>query len=179
MANPSKFSKSEQLLLVSIPYRVGIWISMVDDNTKTKFDDKQERKALETAILDLAGRSKKMPFAANLMNQVQSSESLWPVWEQQAAEALVLTDLEQALALCADKRSGAELKQYKWTVWQIAIIVAQAYGEHIDPDNEMHVDRFFAWVGSSIGRPQLGKNPENMSAKEKTALKKLRAVLKG
>ena len=43
----------------------------------------------------------------------------------------------------------------------------------------MHADRFFAWMASFILAPKMAKSPENMSVKEKTALKKLRAILKG
>lgn len=179
MTSLSKFSKEERALIISVPYRVGIWISMVDDNKKTKVDDKREMRSLVAAISNLSSRSQKMPFAATIMSDVEAHKGMWSVWDAQAEEAIILRDLEKALSLCGEKSTKGEVSQYKYAVWQLGIVVAQAFGEHIDPDNEMHVNNFFAWCGDLVGRPTLGKNPENMSKREKTALKKLRAVLKG
>jgi hypothetical protein len=174
----SQFSQDEQLFLGSTAYRVGVWISNSDDNKRSKFDDKREEQALEKAIAHMAGLHRKMPFAATVMKFIQEQKSQWGMWEDNTSEAVVLEDTQKAIDLMRSRNLDKELRQYKHAVWQTGLIVAQAYGEHIDPDNEMHVDRFFAWLGSFIFAPKMAKSPENMSAKEKTALKKLRAVLK-
>lgn len=179
MADLSNFSQEEHLLLVSLPYRVGIWISNSDDNEKTRIDDKRERQALEVAINRMARAHRKMPFAAEIMRNIDTAKQHWKIWDTQGEENQVLNDLEKILPVCREKLSTAELSQYKQSVWNIGIAVAQTFGEHDDPDNEMHVDRFFQWIGSFIKAPSLKKTPENMSMSEKTALKKLRAVLKG
>ena len=179
MAGLSDFTSEERSLLVSIPYRVGMWVSDVEEDEDIGMDNKRERQALELAISRMAKAHRKMPFAAAVMNDIQNAKSHWQSWNMQADEASVMSDLQQALVLCHDKVSASEVKQYKQAVWQIGMIVAQAYGEQIDPDNEMHVDRFFAWIGSFVSAPKLKKTPENMSQAEKTALKKLHAVLKG
>lgn len=179
MTDFSKLSPEEQNLIISLPYRVGIWISNADDNTKSRMDDKREHQALELVISRMVASHRKMPFAATAMKEVQKNKSLWPDWSQKADEQAVLQDTQKAIEVCRQKLPSAALKQYKQAVWHIGLAVAQAYGEHIDPDNEMHVDRFFSWLASFITAPSLRKTPENMSPKEKTALKKLRAVLKG
>ena len=179
MANLSNFTPEERELIVSIPFRVGMWISDSDDNEKSKMDDKRERQALELTISKMAKAHRKMPFAAEIMRDVQANKNKWPAWEQKAAENDVLQDIQKAIAICRDKTSKKEVSQFKQTVWNIGMIVAQAYGEHIDPDNEMHINRFFAWLGSMVTAPSLRNAPENMSPSERTALKKLRAVLKG
>ena len=179
MASLSDFTQEERSLLVSVPYRVGMWVSDVEEDEDIGMDNKRERQALELGIRRMAGAHRKMPFAASVMHEVQRAKSNWKDWNMISDEASVLHDLEKAIALCRDKISAAELKQYKQAIWQTGIVVAQAYGEQVDPDNEMHFDRFIAWMGSFISAPKLTKAPENMSDKEKTALKKLRAVLKG
>lgn len=179
MAGLSNFSQQERSLLVSIPYRVGIWVSYVEEDEDTRMDNKRERQALELVIARMAKSHRKMPFAASIMSEVQNAKSHWQSWKMQADEASVMSDLQQALALCHGKVSPAEVKQYKQAVWQIGLVVAQAFGEQVDPDNEMHVNRFFEWLGSFVSAPKLKKTPENMSQAEKTALKKLGAVLKG
>lgn len=175
----SQFSEPERAFLASIPYRVGHWVSDSDDNEKSKFDDKREEQALEKAIANMASLHRKMPFAATVMKDIQGRKAHWGTWENNIEEALVLEDVKKAIDLLRAKGAKKELAQYKHAIWQTGLVVAQAYGEQIDPDNEMHFNRFLAWLGSFVSAPKLAKSPENMSAKEKTALKKLRAVLKG
>jgi hypothetical protein len=178
MGDFSDLNQEEQALLISLPYRVGVWVSNVDDIEQTKRDDKREMKALEIVIARLAKSHRKMPFAASIMAAIQQNQSVWKAWNNNASENVVLGDVQNSLFLCHQKLSVSQLKQYKHAIWQIAVVVAQAYGEQEDPDNEMHVDHFFQWIGGFIIAPSLKKAPENMSAKEKTALKKLRAILK-
>ena len=122
--------------------------------------------------------SKKLPFAAAIMREVEKNETIWPSWDNATTTDVILEDVEKAIALCKAKTNAGAVKQYKQTIWKLGIVVAQAYGEHIDPDNEMHVDPFFQWMSGLGGGVKLGKNPENMSDKEKQALNKLRTILK-
>ena len=177
MGKFSDLSKEEQLLVISVPYRIGNWISSIDDIEQTARDDKREKKALEMAIGRMADAHRKMPFAANIMKSIEKCRGQWPVWEQNTSEEAVLQDASTAIDLCQSKLGAGAAKQYKHAVWQIAMIVAQSFGEQIDPDNEMHVDHFFQWLGGFFSAPSLKKAPENMSEKEKIALKKLRAIL--
>ena len=178
MTDLTKFSNEELGLIVSVPYRVGVWVSNVDDNTGSKIDDRNERKALEATISALASKSQKLPFAAAIMGEVEKNKAVWPSWDNATSSDVILTDVEKAIIICKEKASAGAVKQYKKTIWQVGIVVAQAYGEQVDPDNEMHVNRFFQWMGSMGGGAKLGKNPENMSDKEKQALNKLRQILK-
>ncbi len=174
----TQFSESERQFLSSVPYRVGHWISDCDDNARSTLDDRREAQALEKAISQMANLHRKMPFAAQVMRDIKSRKSQWSSWEAATTEAEILEDVKKAIDICREKGAQKALSQYKQAIWQIALIVAQSYGEHIDPDNEMHVDRIFAWMGSFVFSPKMAKAPENMSPKEKLALKKLRAVLK-
>lgn len=178
MADLSTFSTDERVLLVSLSFRVGVWVSRAEENTRSRLDDVRERQALELVINRMAKAHRKKPFAAAIMQHVEKSQPHWETWEMQATEEQVLADLQKALQIGREKLPQEHIAQYKQAVWHVALAVAQAYGEQIDPDNEMHVDRFFSWVGSFIRAPSLQKAPENMSMAEKTALKKLRAVLK-
>lgn len=177
-SNFSKLTSKEQAFITCVPYRVGAWVSDCDDNASTRLDDRKEQQAIEKAIKNLASEHRKMPFAAKVMKSILANRTQWSVWDNQVTEGDVLGDLEKSLILCTQKGSKRDVAEYKHAIWQIALVVAQAYGEHKDPDNEMHVDRLFAWMASFVKAPKLAKAPENMSIGEKTALKKLRAVLK-
>jgi len=174
----SDLTAQDKALMISLPYRVGIWVSQVDDIENRKMDDKREEKVLEIAIEKMAGAHRKMPFAAQIMTQVSKSKSQWKSWKMTADEKSVLADLEIIISKAEAALKPAQVKQYKQAVWQTGILVAQAYDENDDPDGEMHMNHFAEWVGSFFAAPKLKKAPENMSEKEKTALKKLRAVLK-
>ena len=178
MSHIEKLPVDVQTKLISVPYRIGIWISNVDDVEARKADDKREQKVLELAITKMATAHRKMPFAAAVMQKVEASKGHWQSWEGQADESSVLGDLEHVIQSCEQHLKPAAVKQYKQAVWQTAILVAQAFNEDYDPDGEMLVNHFAEWIGSIFTAPKLKKAPENMSAKEKTALKKLRAVLK-
>ena len=177
MADLSKFTTEEHALLVSLPYRVGVWISNVDDNAGTQIDDKDERRVLEQTIAKFAAASDKIPVAAAVMQDVQSSKSNWVQWDAMATEGAVLADAAKVVTFAKKHFDEKQLNQYRETIWRIGVFVAQAYGEHVDPDNEMHFNKFFGRLFG--GGPKAGKNPENMSPKEKQALTKLKAALKG
>jgi len=177
MADLSKISGEEQRLLVALPYRVGMWISNVDDVERRQADDKREKKVLQIAIERIA-KSRNLPFAAKIAAQIIKSKSHWNSWGAMSDEKTVLDDVEKALT--AVKKVGAkETKQYKQMLWQCALVVAQAFDESEDPDGEMHVNHFIEWMGGLFGEPKLRKAPENISPQEKKALKKLRDLIKG
>lgn len=169
---------SEKKLVISIPYRAGIWMLHVDDNEKTSIDDRKELQALEKAIGQYAGMGEKMPFVAFVCSHIAKSKVPYEAWAKESDTEQFFDALAQSMDACTKNLTRSEVKQYKQLIWQIAMVVAQAYGENKDPDNEMHVNRFFEWVGTFMGTPSLKKIPENMSVREKSALQKLRAVLK-
>ena len=173
MAGFSDLSAGDKLLIVSLPYRVGIWISNSDDNENTKYDDNIELKELEATLSRLSVQTKQK-FAGNIAKQTVNAKKLWRDWYGKSDEASVLEDLSNVLAGAADKISPEHLSEYKKMLWHIALSVASSFGEHIDPDHEMHMDRL---VGKLFGGKHK-KSKENVSDTEKVALKKLQAVLK-
>jgi hypothetical protein len=178
MANLEKLSFEDQTLLISIPYRVGIWMSNAEDVESRNVDDKREQQVLELLIGRIANMNKKMPYAALIARQIEKAKGQWKGWQQNAEEKVVFKDLAQALEICKRNENKESVSQYKKLVWQVALTVAQAYNENYDPDGEMHVNHFFEWIGGMFSGVKLEKAPENITAKEKTALKKLKAALK-
>jgi len=172
------FSNEERMRLVSIPYRVGMWISDADDIKGSERDDKREEKILEMAINKLSKNHRKMPFASSVMQALEKNKKQWAMWQARALEEDVLNDLQAALKAVQNSASKRDLSEYKHAVWQIAMVVAQAYDEDHDPDNEMHVNNFFEFLGGFVFKPKLKKRPDYISSREKVALKKLQAVLK-
>ncbi|MEM6811355.1 MAG: hypothetical protein AAF549_02700 [Pseudomonadota bacterium] len=179
MSKIQKLSFEDQELLFSLPYRVGMWISNVDDVESRKLDDKNEKKVLEIFLERVSKSGSRMPFSAMIAKKCISSKGSWVSWEAKSEEKVVFADLEKSFLVFKNELSPPELKQFKQLVWQCGITVAQAYDEDADPDGEMHMNHLFEVLGNMLGGgPKLKKAPENISAKEKAALKKLRDLLK-
>lgn len=174
----SQFTEQERQFLSSVPYRVGYWISTCDDNTGSSLDDRREAQAMEVVITKISRMNRAMPFTSEVMKEIQNLKREWPRWSNYESEAQILEEVKKAIDMCHGKGAKRALVNYKRSIWQVAVAVAQSHGEQVDPDNEMHFDRFVAWIGSFVLSPKMTKTPENISDKEKTALKKLRAILK-
>lgn len=173
-----ELSKEEAALVISLPYRVGVWISAVDDLEKSKRDDKREAAALERGIRKIARQNTPSSFPRALMAEVEKYNHLWPTWDNQADESALFADIGKAKECVRTKIHPKAVKQYQQVLWYMALVVAQAFGEDDDPDQEMHVNNFFSDIKERLFPSALAKAPENMSTDEKTALKKLRAALK-
>ncbi|MEM9469151.1 MAG: hypothetical protein AAF988_03225 [Pseudomonadota bacterium] len=177
-----KLTPEETDLIVSLPYRVGHWISHIDDLEKTKRDDKWEAQAMDQAIRKIARQNTPNSLPRVIMSEVDSNRHQWQGWaakdDKQNDDAVLFSDIGLALDLVRLKISPKALKPYKQILWYMALVVAQAFGEDDDPDQEMHIDHFFADMKRRFFGTKLGQQPENMSNDEKAALKKLKAALK-
>ena len=63
MTTLSDFSASELELLVSLPYKVGVYVSHADDEDG-EVDDEREMAALESCIKAIASLREDKPFAS-------------------------------------------------------------------------------------------------------------------
>ncbi len=173
MSGFSDFSEEDKLIIVSLPYRIGVWISGVDDNVNTKYDDNIELKELEETLNKLAAQGKQR-FAASISKHTLNSKKAWRDWQGKSDEVSVLEDLNQALETGEKNLEAEQLAEYKKMLWHIGLSVARSFGEHIDPDHEMHMNRFFSKFFGGGHK----SSKENVSDAEKIALKKLQSILK-
>ncbi len=176
----SSFSLSEAELLVSLPYKVGVWVSHADDEEGER-DDALEMKALETCIKAIAKLHEDQPFIKDVSRETLRQKDLWPEWTDQSFNAL--RDGEQAMALLAGKASQDDRKNYKAVILEIATTVAQAFGEFgsfDDGDDEGSL--FGGIVGkivggfSSLSQSDAG-HPMNISPAEDSAISRLAQAL--
>lgn len=179
MSHFKEFTPEETDLVVSLAYRAGYWISHVEDLDKTKRDDKWEAAAMDKAIRRIARQHLKGSFAGEVMTKVDKERVHWTAWQVKAEEPHVLGDIQKAKDIILKHLSKKELKSYKQVLWYMGLVVAQAFGEDEDPDQEMHFNNFIKGIKETFFPAKLAAAPENMSMDEKEALKKLRAALKG
>jgi len=172
-----KLSPQQRDILIRLPIMVSGWISSAEDNSGTNLDNKRERQAMGAMIQRYKKAQKTAPFIAFIAVQLDQQRDQWPQWKSKATQEICLDRIKEALKLCHQSGNKTYLNQYKRLLWQMAMGVATAYDESADPDNEMHVDRFFAWIASFFGPPAIKNFPQNISKKEAQALKKLRMAL--
>jgi hypothetical protein len=170
----STLNDDERKLVVSIPYRVGIWVSHADDEGGER-DDRNETKALGKVFSSLT-RAKNLPFfIAAVLDEIQSAQDRWVEWE--AISSDTLSDCARVLALLESKASASDAANYKKLLKKIAFRVAGAHGEFGEADAP---EGFFARLSAGFKKLKPSARVEdfmNISPAEEEALRNLARTL--
>lgn len=181
MTGISIFSEEQIVLLASLPYRIGVWISDTDDEDG-ETDDRREMKALAVCIKMAAKEYDGPGIVDDILRETLAREKSWPSWKEGAFD--VLPDCKKAVALLKDKAGIQEARNYRAAMMEVAATVAQAYGEFSSfdeiPEDEGILGKI---VGKVVGGfSNLSKDdanhPMNVSAAEDSAISQLSAALK-
>jgi hypothetical protein len=165
-------------LIVGLPYRAGMWVSRAD-TAPGDADQEPEMQALERVIRHIAQMHLKCGFVHDVANETVGEKQHWPRWR---AMADFEKDCARAMTLLKDLLTPEDLKTYRAMVMHVAKAVAMAYGEQgvLKKDHsENLIATFLAGLiekltGKSADKP----SPENISAKEMSALKRLGEFLR-
>lgn len=179
MTHLSEFSGQESELLMSLPYKVGMYISYADDEDG-EHDDVAEQKALKHCLKAIIPLYDEKPFVQDILKKSMSFQSEWERWGTQAFHAP--REAEKAITLLRSKASLNELKSFRAALMEIATTVAQAHGEFSSFDEEEQESGFSALVGKIVGGfSGLSKDddnhPMNISASEDSAIQTLKEAL--
>lgn len=171
------FLEEEIVLLVSLPYRVGVWMSQADDDASTERDDEREQRALEAVLKNIADSKKQTPFTSAVAEETLRYQNMWSGWGEQLET--LFPDLKQAMYLIDDRLPKENAGNYRKCLIDTATAVAMAYGE-FEENAEPEKSSFFGNLMTKINDKlhPLSEDPENLSASEQEALKKLREALK-
>lgn len=172
MSALNDFIDEERALIVSIPVRVGYWISHTDNVEGTARDDAREQLALEKALELIVDKTDDARFINDIAEFALANKVEWKDWQNNAGT--VLADVPKALRLIESRLTAKDLKDYKSAVYRVAGIVAQAASEKDTRDENM----FSKFLHSFSVKTDMTV-PDNISDSEKTALQKLLACLKG
>lgn len=174
------FLEEELDLLISLPARVGLWISRIDDVKDSDRDDHRERRALEVVLEALSKSKKTAPFVSEIVRQTLTYRHKWEGWRD--SQDRLMQDIALAVRLVDDRLPKENARNYKKALWQVARSVAQAWGEYMGSDEgiaeEAMLGGLFLKIVDAVADP-ISDDPQNISSDEKEALKKLRAILKG
>ncbi|MCB1563204.1 MAG: hypothetical protein KDJ75_06480 [Alphaproteobacteria bacterium] len=182
MTQLSDFSADEIELLVSLPYRVGVWVSHADD-VEGEADDEHEMEALESCIRAVAKKYDGPGLVDDIARETLRRRDSWADWTDRAFN--ILPEAPRALSLLQSRAGRADAKNYKAALLEIAATVARAYGEFgaFDEWENEGSGLFSALAGKIAGAfsslSQDDKNhPMNISPAENSAISRLAAALK-
>jgi hypothetical protein len=180
MTDLSQFSASESELLISLPYRVGIFISNADD-VEGESDDKHEMQMLEETLKAIS-KLARAPLVAQIFKETLRLKFEWKRWYEKSFD--VSADARSAISLLISKADEDTAKAYRAALMEVASTVAQAAGEFEQFDEIEEGGGLFSGLVSKIvsGFSNLSdddlNHPMNVSASEDGALSTLSAALK-
>lgn len=122
----SKLPQDVQELVVSLPFRVGLFVSE-SDQTGGDESAEAERKALENIVTFYVEDTVKGEFAHEVMIHTLNHKDKWAEWSQNIDKVP-----EECLHLTYKMKDMIESKEilaYKQNLVEIAIVIAQAYCE--------------------------------------------------
>lgn len=176
----SDFNREELSLILSIPYRAGVYLSHADDVAGCDRDDAKEQAVLEKTMKALHAKVDGKTLAAGILDDILSHKDHWPVWGAEADS--VLQDVPRAVRLIHDRLPDSELTLYKKCVFQVAKAVAMAANEKAgvqDSFSDVPGGRLILKLRDWMETRKVETMPQNISPAEKAALQKLQAALKG
>ena len=123
---------AEKFRIVSLPFRVGLWMSLADDVPGGQ-DDRDELEALERILRVIAKTHDQTPFLQATVHVTLKYNKLWKKW--QGYNENTLRDTHVALRELLKRRGAEDMKVYRIMLYKIAEAVAAAYNENAyDPD---------------------------------------------
>ena len=175
-------------LIIGLPYRVGVWISRVDDVEGSE-DDRREMRALENIIKSITRLHNKSPFMAEVAHEILEHPERWRAWRRQAGQDEVLSDCKKVVALLQVELSRADLKSFRVALMHIARVVAEAYGEFdfenkkglLEEESENILGTFLANMIEKFKTEHDNDHDAfmNVSETERAAIHELAKALKG
>ena len=126
MVDLGVFPFEEKDLLVSLPYRVGAWISSVDDEGDDKADD-QEVVAIKKVIQVTGKRHVDDTAIDDIARECLMAEGMFDTWSRQTSS--ILSDAKVAVELLRGRVSSKEAEDYGVFLMEIGTSVAKAFRE--------------------------------------------------
>lgn len=177
----SDLEQSEQDMIIRLPYRVGMWISLSDD-TGGEDSREQEQQVLESIVTSYAQDFCKSEFVQRIMNYAVRCKKDWLAWEADLEQ--VPDECQRVIYLLGQNVDKREVESFKNILLEIATSVAMAYREF--GEEEPAGRKLAGYVTSFARRARVfvfgGTVPAyddmlNISSREEMAIKHLVHVL--
>lgn len=119
-------SEDEKTLIVSLPYRAGVWVSLADEKGAGA-GRAQELQTIEQVIARLSRGMFASAFVHEVLAETHARRDQWPAWSLQVGT--VPEDARQAVNVLIDKVMPPDAEAYVQTVMNIAYETAYAFRE--------------------------------------------------
>lgn len=176
-----KLSKEQQDILVALPYRTGLWVSLSDDSGGNESDE-AELSALENIVCGFAEDFCKSEVTEELMHETVSRRNEWTEWRRNIKN--VPAECAEAVKWVAQHADYKNVSAFKENLMEIAFAVALAYREFDDDvsfADKLDMYGRFAWdrVTSFVFKraPKTHDEIFNISRAERLALTELAQAL--
>lgn len=174
MLDTLDISREDLDLLVRLPFRVGMWVSQVDQTGGTE-SDLAERLMIENIIRSYTEDYLKSEFVQRLMEQTLLRRDEWIKWFDHLSHTP--NECHQVMALLGGRIDHGDLMAFKYNLCEIAIAVALSYEENKPSVVAKWMDSFSGLFRSSYRR--VGERIQNnrISGLERQALDTLGKAL--
>ena len=129
----SVLSDSQRDNIVSLPYRVGVWVSE-SDSSGGDHSDAKEIQALTNILNGFAEEVFGAETVQHIISETLNRQSEWPVWAKDISN--IEEDCRTAIDVLYHKMDEKEVKAFKRHLIEIAEAVALAFREY-DPSQRM------------------------------------------
>ncbi len=137
------FSEDEKTLIVSLPYRAGMWVSLADEKGAGAARS-HELKKIESVIARLSEGMFASAFVHEVMVETHLHREQWPTWALQTGT--VPEDARRAVALIKAKMMPQDAEAYVHTIMTVSYETAYAFRE-FDPNASIPIR---IWVGLQL-----------------------------
>lgn len=182
MGHLDVFNQQDKELLISLPYRVGMWVSESDISGGEEAQDAEIR-SLEGIIMGFAEDMCKSEFIEELMKLTLEYKDQWPAWREGLDN--VPHECKEAIGVIETKMTDKDAESFSENIFEIAHNVAIAYREYNDPSLSMETLSVYVnyWIDTlksrMRGSPQKSISEYfNISKEERSALQVLLDNLK-
>jgi hypothetical protein len=173
----SALSSTDEAVLVSLPYRIGLYVSYADVTGGWEAQDR-EQQSLANILRQYSEDFCKTEFCQKLLMETLMRRDQWPAWSQN------IDSVPQEAEKVADILSGIfkekDLRAFKEVLVDVALSVAMAFHEgrdgHYEPKTEISAGFFgFFKKGSSKDN---AFDHMHISHAERAALKRICVAMK-
>lgn len=173
MKELSSLSPEEIEIIVSLPYKAGIYISYAEDEDGGK-DDDREMRAMERALSAFAQGDDNSPLIKEIASEILRRKSDWSGWAE--GVFVIEPECEKAVKIIKPLVSNRDFQAYIKMIIDITTDVAQAYGEFgMEPEKPSGIMGF---VKKMMGAPDDADQPMNVSAAEDDSIARIVKALK-
>ena len=166
MSALSAYVPDEQAALISVFYKIGIWMSHIDDSGEDAADVEEEQTLIN--VLETVAKSyKAIPLISEMATEAINQESNHVRWGAQANDAVV--DAVRVGEILKSRLSADELNAYKKACLHVATAVAAAveeneFGEAAQVGLGEKIGRFFSNLKGGSLKEEMNISPTEDSA---------------